>query len=368
MSVDTSIPVSGISDESFFLHILPITHIAGLIVISVFFFAGADTGMIEDFEATKLQKGFHGINPTHFLIVPRAYEVMEQKIRHEIRSKGVVVEKVFFALHSFCGALYKNFGLNLGKSLFKSVREKVFGNRLFHLASGGALCNKQNMEFFLNMGISSWANYYATTETNIPACATGVFDNYPSGTEGKAVRTDGIDVIIHAPDENGIGEVRVKTKLIMKGYFRDPELTAAAFDEDGYFKTGDLGYIDKKGYLHVTGRIKEAIMLHNGKKVAPSDIDTLYSVINTDTPIASCGVPSGDSSYDEIHLFVEKGELSEEEMQTLKQKLLDFSSNTSTLYQISAIHFIDKLPTTSVGKVKRFQLKETVLAKQTGGK
>ena len=150
----------------------------------------------------------------------------------------------------------------------------------------------------------------------------------------------------------------------MKGYFRDEELTKSAFDENGYFKTGDLGYIDKKNNLHITGRLKEVIILHTGKKVAPFDVDSLYGKLNPSVSMACVGVPNEGGTYDEIHLFIEKGDLSEDTQREVKKQIIAFSSDTSTIYQISKIHFIDKLPTTSVGKVKRFKLKEIALAER----
>jgi long-chain acyl-CoA synthetase len=218
------------------------------------------------------------------------------------------------------------------------------------------------VSFFLDLGVKIWADFYALSETGVPTVATGAFDRYPAGTQGNVNRFDGIKIKIHAPDESGVGEVRIKTNMIMKGYFRDPEATAAAFDEDGYFKTGDLGYIDKKNYLHVTGRIKEAIIMHTGKKVAPIDVDNFYSRLLGDIVFASCGVPNKNGTYDEIHLFIEKGDMSETEQHELRDNIMDLSGNTNTLYQLSGLHFIDTIPMTSIKKVKRFQLKELALA------
>ena len=90
----------------------------------------------------------------------------------------------------------------------------------------------------------------------------------------------------------------VKTDLIMKGYFRQPQLTEKAFD-NGWFKTGDYGYINKAGYLYLTGRMKESIVLASGKKVSPTDVDDYYMNYVNDTLIASCGLKCEDE-YDEI--------------------------------------------------------------------
>jgi long-chain acyl-CoA synthetase len=362
-ALDMDAETTDITDDAFFLHVLPTFHIAGFNSMWAFFLYGSNIGMIEDFNATKLQRGLEEYQPTHFLVVPKAYEIMEQKIRNEVQKKGAVPTFIFSMLYSVCGFAFKFFGLNLGKTLLNFVRRKVFGNRIYVLGTGGSKCNASTARFFLNLGVSGWANFYASTETNIPAVTSGVFDKYPVGTEGRVDRFDGVYIKIHNPDENGIGEIRIKTVLIMKGYFRDPELTAAAFDDEGFFKTGDLGYIDKKNYLHVTGRMKEAIMLHTGKKVAPTDVDNFYSGLMGEIIFASCGVPNKDGTYDEIHLFIEKGELTADKQQELRNSIMELSGQTSTLYQLAGLHFIDKIPMTSIKKVKRFQLKEIALAK-----
>lgn len=349
------------------LFVLPINHIAGLISGITSFFDGTNIFMVEDIDATKLNRALLEAEPTHFVMVPRIYELMEQKIKQEIQKRGKPASNVVFSLISFCGFMRKKFGVNIGGKTLKSVIDKVFGKNIRVLLTGGSLCGVSTSTFFLSLGINMWADCYASTETNLPVTITCLSDRFPVGTVSNVSHYKNIQIKIHDPDEKGIGEIRVKTALIMKGYFRDPELTAAAFDEDGYFKTGDLGYIDKKDYLHVTGRMKEAIMMHTGKKVASSDVDTFYSAHCPDVALASCGVPNEDGTYDEIHLFVEKGKLSPDEQQNLRKSLFEFSAQTSTLYQVSDIHFIDKLPLTSIGKVKRFQLKEITLALREGG-
>lgn len=358
---------ANITDKSKFLLVLPINHIAGFNSGFAFFDAGAEIGMLESSDiSAKLQNGFHMYNPTHFVIVPKGYEVMIQKIKNEIREKGTIISHTVFLLLSLFGFIRKRTGLNPGKVILKSIRHQIFGNRISMLGSGANICSADVAEFFLNLGIDGWANFYASTETNVPAACTGIFDRYPAGTEGRVGYFKGIDVKICDADENGIGEIRVKSVLIMKGYFREPELTTRAFDKNGYFKTGDLGYIDKKGYLHVTGRSKESILLQTGKKVAPFDVESLYGRLCPHAAIAACGVPDRNGVFDEIHLFIEKSGLTENAQQELQDAVMDFSAQTSTLYKIAKVHFIDKFPITSVGKVKRYLLKE--LAVQNRGK
>ena len=87
----------------------------------------------------------------------------------------------------------------------------------------------------------------------------------------------------------------------------------------------------------------------------------MYSEILSSVPFACAGIPTKSGNYDTAHLFIEEGELSESERQSLKKSVMDFSAQISALYQISGFHFVDKLPITSVGKVKRFLLKEIAL-------
>ena len=352
---------SKISDKSSLLYVLPFHHIAGFTGGLTCLFTGGDVGMIEDVTASKLQKGLAEYQPSIFSMVPRVYDVMAQKMKDVVREKGMITDGAVRSLLALSGFSRKYLGVNLGKYLFADVNRKVFGKNFWGLGTGATLCRVETTRFFLNLGFE-WANFYAMTETNVPVVSTGVFDRYPIKGVGRVDRYDGISIKIQKPDENGVGEIRVKTVLIMKGYFRDPELTANAFDEDGYFKTGDLGYIDKKGYLYIAGRIKETIILHTGKKVAPTDVDALYGKFCPDILIASCGVQNKSKVYDDIHLFIEKGKLSPDKQQELQKSIMEFSAQSGTLYQISKVHFIDKLPTTSVGKVKRFQLQEIALS------
>lgn len=359
--------ITGSTDNMTLLFALPYNHVAGCFCAFQHFLSGCGLGMIEDIDAVKLQGAFQEYLPDLFAIVPKFFEVVEQKIRQEVQHKGIVVEKIFNGLLAMSGFSRKYFGINIGKVLFKGIRKKVFGKNIYGLGVGGAVCNKSTAKFFLNLGITLWANFYALTETYVPAVTTGIFDRYPAGTEGKINRFDCIDIKIHDPNESGIGEVFIKTALIMKGYFRDPELTEAAFDKYGYFKTGDLGYVDKKGYLHIMGRIKEAIHLHTGKKIAPTDIENLYGGILPDITLAACGVPSiSNTEFDDIHIFIESGSMTADRQSEVKTTIADSSNKISTLYKISGVHFIDKLPTTSIGKVKRYQLKELAIAEREG--
>jgi 1-acyl-sn-glycerol-3-phosphate acyltransferase len=186
-------------------------------------------------------------------------------------------------------------------------------------------------------------------------------DTGGQGSVGNVLEDPYTETIIHNPDENGIGEIYVRTDQIMNGYYRDPDKTAESFDGE-YFKTGDLGRIDKDGYLYITGRIKESIVMPNGAKVAPADLETLLApVMPEEVNYAIAGVPSPEDGADRIHLFIEKGKLSGDALKKLRDEILRFQYSEMNQYRISDIHFMDEIPVTSIGKPKRYLLKEYAL-------
>ncbi|MCM1529814.1 MAG: AMP-binding protein [Alistipes sp.] len=337
-----------------YLLVLPFNHIAGFTSAMTYFLTGCEIGYIEDVDASKLQSGLQKFQPHYFVMIPKVYEVMEQKIRAAVREKGKLVYGFIMSMLRLSGVLRKNFGINIGRKAFHGITKQVFGENIVGLGTGASPCKPETAEFFLNLGIV-WANFYASTETNVPIAATGIYDRYPADTVGNVGRHPEIRVKINAPDANGIGEITVRSQLMMKGYFRRPDLTRAAF-ENGYFKTGDYGYIDKAGYLHITGRIKESIVLRNGKKVSPSDVDDYYLERIPEHDIASRGITDENNQYDEIHLFIADEGFSAAQRKAVSAAYQKASRSAPSMYKLSSIHFIPEIQRTSVGKVKRFSL------------
>lgn len=348
--------LSGLKDYMSYLLVLPFNHIAGFTGAMTFFLTGCEIGFIEDVNASKLQNGLLRFQPYYFAMVPKVYEVMEQKIRAALRAKGKLTETLIDGLMKVSGFLRRNFGINIGKKMFHGITAQVFGENIFGIGTGASPCKAETAEFFLNLGLE-WANLYATTETSVPIVATGILDRYPVGTVGNVNHHPEIQVKISCPDQNGIGEIVVKSQLMMKGYFRRPDLTVEAF-ENGFFKTGDYGYIDRKGDLHITGRIKESIILQNGKKVSPADVDEYYFARIPECDLASRGIAVQNESYDEIYMFVAAKGISETEQENIRASLEKASRLAPDMYKLAGISFIPDIPRTSVGKVKRFCLEK----------
>jgi len=359
-SADINLQITGTNNIRW-LAVYPFFHISGLSSFLAVLLNGAQLGLIENVNAAKLQEAFQNYKPNTFALVPKVYTVFEEKIKEAIKAKGPIPQRVIFSLMRLSGFIRKHTGLNPGKHLFASINKQLFGGNMVFLGVGGGPSNPKTIEFFLQLGYV-WFNIYASTEANVPITSTTHKDRYPVGSSGNVNRFPNINIKIANPNPSGEGEILVKSDMIMKGYFREPELTAAAFDQEGYFKTGDLGYINNKDELRITGRAKEAILLHNGEKVSPDDIEHVYSRIINGPAFACAGVPHPSGTYDTTHLFIENTALHQNDTAKLQEKILSYSVTAGSNYTISKVHFIDKLPLTSIGKVKRYALQKTALS------
>lgn len=154
------------------------------------------------------------------------------------------------------------------RKLFAPVIKKFGGMRRF--ICGGAALDFATQEFFTLMGITVCQGY-GLTET-APVSTVNFKGDSILGCQGRAV--PGTQVKI----DEATGEVLLKGPHIMKGYYKKPELTAQVFTEDGWFKSGDIGRLDKDGNLFITGRLKELIVLGNGKKVFPDEVENIMQI------------------------------------------------------------------------------------------
>lgn len=335
-----------------YLIVFPMFHISGFSTFLAIFLGGGQIGLLENVNPTKLLQGFQKYRPNAFGMVPKVYETLQQKIVEQIKQKNS--SKLILRLIDFSGWLHKHFHFNIGKRLFESINKQVFGGEMLYLGVGGGLVTKEISDFFLKLGYR-WMNTYASTEQNLPMATTTSLDYYPLNAVGKVNRFSEINIRIHNQDDKGRGEIQIKSPCRMKGYFRDIEATKQAYDGD-YFKTGDIGYIDKKGYLYVTGRSKESIHLQNGEKVSPERIEALYASCISENVVAACvGVKSEGKEYDDIVFFVERNaSINEEHM---RHDIMEQSKRVGGNFRVSRVLFIDKMPLSTIGKVQRYKLR-----------
>ncbi len=209
-------------------------------------------------------KNLQIFKPSYIYLVPAFAEVFYTRIQKTVKESGK--EKVFNKMIAVSGRLRK-VGIDLRKLFFKSVH-KAFGGRLRKIVCGGAPIRPEIGKFFDDIGISL-INGYGITECSPLVCANhDKFNDYR--TAGIKLRC--IDWRIDSPNEEGIGEICVKGDVVMLGYYKQPEKTAEVL-KDGWFYTGDYGYINDFDQLVITGRKKNIIVLKNGKNIYPEEIE-----------------------------------------------------------------------------------------------
>ena len=331
------------------LQVFPMFHVSGFCMFLTLL-EGGQIGLVEKMNSVSLMKSFQKFKPDGFAMVPEVYETLYSKIKIQLFEN-----KFVNYLINISGWIKKTTNINVGKILFRSINKQVFGGNMKFLGVGGGKCDKDVCEFFQKLGYY-WINTYASTEMNLPMITTTVKDRFPSDSVGKITAFPEISVRIQNPDANGIGEVQIKTPCHMKGYFRDEKATEEAYEE-GYFKTGDLGYCDSEGYLYITGRSKESIHLRNGEKISPEQMENLYAGYLPENAVAACvGVPIVDAGYDEVVFFVEKSSVKDTGL--LKEKIKERSKELGGDYRIDEVRFVEKIPLSSIGKVQRYKLRE----------
>lgn len=345
---------TNLNETAKFLNVLPSNHIAGYSSAISCFLSGAEQGFLTDVGATSLSQGFLRYNPTNFIMIPKVYEIIMNKIQSEIEKKPVAIRMYAKIVMGISHFVRKYTGLKL-RFLTRPIWSKALGSNMKICGCGTASCSYNIIKFYLDLGID-FVNVYGSTETGFPITAVNCNDRYPQNGAGKVNQFPEIKIHIISPDKKGVGEIRVKTPLIMNGYFKNEKLTNEAFDEEGFFKTGDVGYVDKDGNLNITGRIKESIVLRTGKKVSPVDVDEYYSSRVSGIEFASRGIANEKESYDEIYLFVENKSYSAAEIENIQNELNSISKQAPSMYKLEGIYFIPHIPKTTVGKVKRFYL------------
>jgi len=210
-------------------------------------------------------KNLSEARPTIFLGVPLIIESLHKKIWQNAKKSGKAdTLKKVIAINKKT----KKIGIDLAPIFFKQI-QALFGGRMKVIICGGAAIDPDVLQGIRDFGINA-VQGYGLTEC-APICALNP-DKYPKNN-AAGYPPPGFELKIHEPDpETGIGEICAKGGNIMLGYYKNPEATAEVLKE-GWFHTGDLGYIDEDHFVHITGRIKNVIITKNGKNVYPEEIE-----------------------------------------------------------------------------------------------
>jgi long-chain acyl-CoA synthetase len=245
-----------------FLSILPLSHTfeatGGMLCplatgVSIYYMQGLPTPQ-------KLLTSMESAKPTGVLTVPLVMDkIYRKRILPQIQNKKML--NTLYAMPVFRKKLNKVAGKKLIKSLGGQLRFFMFG---------GAALN-EDVEVFLRDAGIQYSTGYGMTETS-PIMTINPFGKVRVGSCGQPI--PGIQIQINEPDpETGIGEIVVKGPMVMRGYYNNPKATAEVFLENGWLKTGDLGYFDREGYLFIKGRSKHVIVGPSGENIYPEIIE-----------------------------------------------------------------------------------------------
>ncbi len=217
-----------------------------------------------------------------FVGVPLLVEAIYNRIVKEIEKQGKT--KLIKNAIKISNFLLK-FHIDIRRKLFKQIIDQLGGKMRF-VISGGAPLDPKIQKGFIDLGIDM-VQGYGLTETSPVIAAENM---YKSKTGSIGIPMENVTVEIVNKDDNGIGELRAKGPNVMLGYYENEEETKNVL-KDGWFYTGDLGYIDKEGFIFITGRQKNMIVLKNGKKIFPEEIETLVNRIDLVEECMVFGMP-----------------------------------------------------------------------------
>ncbi len=254
-----------IDDKDTFLSILPIHHTyectCGFLAP---LYRGATIAYCEGLR--HIMKNLAESKATIMLGVPLIFETMYKRIWDQAAKSGMA-RKLRIALR--ISSVLMKLGIDMRKKLFSRIHES-FGGHVRLFISGAAAIDPAVARGFRNFGINFLQGYGLTECSPIVALNRDV--DFKDNAAGIPLHN--LSVKIDKPNSEGVGEILVKGPSVMLGYYQDEEATAKAF-EDGWFHTGDLGYIDKDNFVIITGRKKNVIVTKNGKNIYPEEIESM---------------------------------------------------------------------------------------------
>lgn len=296
---------------------------------------------------------------TIIVAVPALLEAIYKNIKKGIDASG---QRDKFEKGVKISNLLLKFNIDKRKSIFKKIRESL-GENIRIIYYGAAQMEKETIQGYYNIGIDSVQGYGLTETSPIVTAETDKF--HKPGTVGVCFPSLEMKTI----DENdeGVGEICVKGASVMLGYYKNEELTRKVIDKDGWFKTGDYGFFDEDGFLHLTGRKSDVIVLRNGKNVYPNEIEELINKISyvKESMLFARNNSSKDTLleakivYDEKELKQECEDIDLENQEVIQEKIMEHikekvNANLANYKHVKKILITtEPMKKTTTSKVKR---------------
>lgn len=293
---------------------------------------------------------------TGIVSVPLMLEAMYKKIKKGIEEQGKT--KLVAVMSKVCNFLLK-FGIDIRRKVFKQILDQL-GGHLRVIICGAAPLEKATIEGLSNLGINLLQGYGLTETSPVLAAENDKFKRPGS----CAFSMPNVEIKIDQPNENGVGEIIAKGPSVMLGYYENEEATKEVL-KDGWFHTGDLGYLDQDGCLFITGRKKDVIVLKNGKNIYPQELEILISKLPYVAENIVFGKPDKNGDLSLCAKIVYNDELMEQTFGTVSKEeyhdliWTEIKNINHTMPAYKAIHEIvvtdEPLIKTTTQKVKRFE-------------
>ena len=353
-----SIDHLGVDQSIHTLSFLPINHVFEQVCgILLPLSLGGKVSFCESLK--KVGDNLAEVKPTFFVGVPAIYRMILDRIRKKIEEK--IVTRL---LHTI------PFTRNL---VISKVRRRLGSGTIF--ISGGAALDPAVIVGFAQFGITLWQGY-GITETS-PVIAAESRQGTRPGTVGRVL--PGIEVRIDAPEPEMVGEILVRGPNVMKGYFKDPHSTAEAII-DGWYRSGDLGYLTNDGFLSISGRVKSLIVTPNGKNIYPEEVENeilksqyiaevvVYAHRSGHAEEIRAAVYPNQEALEKCAAHLGKKFLSEGEEESLVRKeVMNACEKLAVYKRVRNVTIIgEEFPKTTTRKIKRFEV-ETLLATRDQG-
>lgn len=350
--------------SEFTLSIAPLHHVYGFTGLMGVMCGQSGIVLFSKLQRETVLRALKELRPQYLMGVPAFFERVGKALQNQLESQapGWIRRHLKKEIEQN-NAKPKKF-LFFRKLLFRKIHRAI-GGRIRFMASGGAPLEPRLNRLFDALGLPLFEGYGLSETTAM------ITRNYPKnkkiGSVGKVL--PGSQVKIDRPNAEGIGEICVQGPPLFKGYFRNPEATRAAFDEEGWFHTGDLGHLDEEGFLFFIGRKKDVIVTPNGKNIYPEELEHFFSTLPFAVELCVFGVPlTVGGKSEQVHLqIVPDFEAAQARgihdlRQALKESVAELSQRLPDYQRPTSLGFSTKpFPRTTTLKIKKFQLKADYL-------
>lgn len=348
-----SVSIMATTEEDFFVSVLPIHHSYEFTCEQLALpNTGAQTFINDSIKNTL--RNFAQYKPTALVLVPLYVETMHKKIWAEIEKKGKagLIRKLM--------PIAKRMPRRVRRMMFHEIID-AFGGRLQYIVCGGAPLRPELMDDFDTFGIKICEGYGITECAPLVSANPMHWRKYHSA----GLKVPHMEVRIDKADPaDETGEIVTHGDAVMMGYYKNPVATAEAFTEDGWFKTGDIGYIDNDNFIFITGRKKNVIIASNGKNVFPEEIEEYLGASELISECVVLGRKSGDENdviitaliYPNFDKF--EGKTREEIQAAIEAEIDEVNKKLPTFKHIKCVEIRDtEFEKTTSRKIIRYKLK-----------